>query len=72
MRISEDEFALDVIDGEPAIITQPSMIGQQGSEWEGSPVFKKTYLLELISRSLEHDVIKLEDIQSLIQKTGKH
>ncbi|WP_337883106.1 hypothetical protein [Chromobacterium haemolyticum] len=71
MRISEDEFALDVIDGEPAIITQASVIGQPGSEWEGSPIFKKTYLLELISRSLEHEVIKPEDIQSLIRVTKK-
>ncbi|RBL66511.1 hypothetical protein C3E98_037145, partial [Pseudomonas sp. MWU13-2625] len=71
MKIAEEDFALDVIDGEPAIIVMLNMLGQAGSEWEGSPVFGKSYLLELIGRSLEHNVILAEDIQGLIRKADR-
>ncbi|OHX21185.1 hypothetical protein [Chromobacterium sphagni] len=66
--IHEDEFAVDVIDGEKVLITLPTMLGKQGSEWEGSPIFGRHYLMSLIRRGIENDVLHPADIQCALSR----
>ncbi|WP_152610362.1 hypothetical protein [Chromobacterium piscinae] len=64
--ISDDDFALGWVAGEKVIITQSSILGAAGSEWEGSPVFCKSYLLQLLALSVEHGVIAPSEISAAV------
>ncbi|POZ62651.1 hypothetical protein [Chromobacterium alticapitis] len=64
--IAEDNYALGWIAGERVIITQSCILGEEGSEWEGSPVFCKSYLLQLIALSVEHGVIAPAEISAAV------
>ena len=66
--IHEDEFAVDVINGEKVLITLPTMLGEQGSEWEGSPIFGRSYLMSLIRRGIENDVLRPADLQRALSR----
>ncbi|AUH49518.1 hypothetical protein CXB49_01010 [Chromobacterium sp. ATCC 53434] len=66
--IREDEFAIDVINGEKVLITLPTILGGRGSEWEGSPIFGRHYLMALLQRGMEHDVLQPADIQRLLSR----
>ncbi|MGR2660326.1 hypothetical protein [Chromobacterium haemolyticum] len=65
-QITDDEFALDTIQGERVIITSPIILGTAGSEWEGSPIFRRDYLLALLSHSIRHKVLNAADIDAAL------
>ncbi|MBN3004981.1 hypothetical protein HNO92_000940 [Chromobacterium alkanivorans] len=61
-----EAFALDTIEGERVIITLPAIQGEQGSEWEGSLIFRHDYLLELLAYSVEHGIIKPGEVSKAL------
>jgi hypothetical protein len=67
-RISDEEFALDTIEGERVIITSPIILGTLGSEWEGSPIFRRDYLLALLTHSIKHQVLDAADIDAALDR----
>ncbi|MBX9296566.1 hypothetical protein [Chromobacterium piscinae] len=63
-KIADDDYALDVIQGDHVLVTSPVIVGEQGSEWEGSLVFTKEYLLSLMQLGLKHRLLNPDDIHT--------
>ncbi|AXE31738.1 hypothetical protein DK842_18645 [Chromobacterium phragmitis] len=63
-EIADDDYALDVIQGDQVLVTSPVIVGEKGSEWEGSLVFTKEYLRSLLQLGLKHRLLNPDDIRS--------
>lgn len=63
-KIADDDYALDVIQGDQVLVTSPMIVGEKGSEWEGSLVFTKEYLLSLMQLGVKHRLLNPDDIHT--------
>ncbi|WP_434632312.1 hypothetical protein [Chromobacterium sp. CV08] len=69
-EIADDNYALDVISGDPVLVTSPLMVGEPGSEWEGSLIFTKEYLLSLVELGLKHQLLNLQELKTTGSRAG--
>ncbi|MEN7432763.1 hypothetical protein VA599_18605 [Chromobacterium sp. TRC.1.1.SA] len=71
-RIGDDDYAVDTIQGGRVIITAPVMLGVAGSDWEGSPIFGRDYLVDLLALGLAYQVLDIQDIERAMGKASQH
>ena len=71
-RIEDDDFALDTIQGKRVLVTCPTILGEKGSEWEGSAIFGRDYLVDLLALGLAHRVLNFADVKLAMLKAGEH
>ncbi|WP_047238000.1 hypothetical protein [Chromobacterium subtsugae] len=69
-KIEDDDFAVDSIQGDSVIITRPLILGEKDSEWEGSPIFNREYLIDLIAISLAYQVLDHSDLNTALSKAN--
>ena len=69
-KIEDDDFAVDSVQGDSVIITRPLILGEKDSEWEGSPIFNREYLIDLIAISLAYQVLDHSDLNAAQSKAN--
>ena len=70
-RIDDDDYAVDTIQGRRVIVTAPVMLGAVGSDWEGSPIFGRDYLVDLLALGLAHQILDIQDVERAVSKAGE-
>ncbi|OHX19630.1 hypothetical protein [Chromobacterium sphagni] len=69
-KIEDDDFAVDRIQGDSVIITRPIILGEKNSEWEGSPIFNREYLIDLIAIGLAYQVLNHSDLNAALNRAN--